>query len=506
MRTVSNFLSRAGLTSIPEPFPVLAAAERHCGDCPQDHGKALTAVGARIGEDNEALRNLLIDTGHQFSALDDLKETFGKLVDPLSKLMGTLENEKYDNAALRAALAESRAGYEALRAEFQTLGDKSSELEDDNERLRRDLLSLQRAIVESEGETATLAGETATMRVALANLEKRLGEEISSVRALSDEKELLSERAGVADKRIVELDAEMALSHESLSLLENEKNSLQTALDQTLSEASRTSRRLAESENALSDTRAQLKQTESTLAAVEDERKRLSAACDEANERRQTEIYALTLKHDAIRSRSVTAEKLLAEVRRSLVARSEELRIAATKLVEATVARNEAEKKTEQLLAATETQDRQIKKLEQAQANLTERYKTLSETVRARENSLVHAQEKIKSLTHRTEQLKLEAAATHTKTEKRIGELNAALERERVERTVAQGALETTRGKYDQMQRQMSTERALHRRGADDGDKVKALQPRPAAATKNRSREGAAPAAKVMNGSTTPAA
>ena len=75
-------------------------------------------------------------------------------------------------------------------------------------------------------------------------------------------------------------------------------------------------------------------------AAAEDERKKLSAACDEANERRQSEVYALTLKLDAMRSRSTAAEKLLAEMRQNLVARTEEIRATEAKLVEAVLGRS----------------------------------------------------------------------------------------------------------------------------------------------------------------------
>ena len=66
----------------------------------------------------------------------------------------------------------------------------------------------------------------------------------------------------------------------------------------------------------------------------------------------------------------------------------------------------------------------------------------LSETVKARDSSLSHAQDKIKSLTDRVELLKAEAAASQAKAEKRIEQLNSAIERERAERAVAEGALE----------------------------------------------------------------
>jgi len=467
MRRVSDFLSRAGVAPTPERLTVLAGKQQNANRA-EDNGKPNFAdIGGRIGEDNEALRNLLIDTSLQFGAIDDLKETFGKLVDPLNKLLGTLEHEKFDNAGLRGALTELRASHEALREEFQAIEKKSSELESDNHRLTRDLTSTQQTAHELEGDKAKLSNEIATVRVAVANLEKQLGEHTNSVRALSDEKGLLLERADTADKRIVESEAAAALAGERLSLLENEKESLQTALDQTLAQGARTSRRLAEIENALSDARVRLQQMERNLAAVEEERKKLSTACDEANERRQSEVYALTLKLDAMRSRCAAAEKLLAEMRQNLVARTEEIRVAEAKLVEATVGRSAAEKRVEHLSAAAETQDRQTKKLEQTRSTLTDRCKVFSETVKARESSLSHAQDKIKSLTDRVELLKADAAANQAKAEKRIEQLNAAIERERVERAVAEGALEATRTDYARLQREMAVERAMRRRSAN---------------------------------------
>src|SRR5580700_4292489 len=121
MRKVSDFLARAGVSSTPETLAALTSKPQN-SNRPDDNGKVTFAdIGERIGEDNEALRHLLVDTGLQFGALDELKETFGKLVDPLHKLLGTLEHEKFDNASLRGALNELRAAHDGLRTEFQAL-------------------------------------------------------------------------------------------------------------------------------------------------------------------------------------------------------------------------------------------------------------------------------------------------------------------------------------------------------------------------------------------------
>jgi crescentin len=165
----------------------------------------------------------------------------------------------------------------------------------------------------------------------------------------------------------------------------------------------------------------------------------------------------------AQRSRSDAAEKLLADVRQSLVVRTEEVRATEARLLEATVARGNAEKKVEHLSTVCDGWDQQAKKLEQTSADLSNRCKVLSETLAANESSLVHAREKIKSLTGHVEQLQLDAAASRAQAEEDIVQLNATIEHERCERTLAEGALEAARSDYARIQNQVAQERSMRR-------------------------------------------
>jgi len=461
MGTVS-VLGLAGAKSTPDTAQ--AAPENESADQPANRDQtAFADLGARIGEDNETLRSLLIDTGHQLNTIDDLKKTFGKLVDPLNNLLTTLEQERADNAGSQGALAAIRTSHEMLRAEFQTLERKASELAAGNERLGRDLESAQQNARAFEEEKAKLSGELAAARGAMAMLVKQLGEEVANVRMLSEEKRLLAERSDSSERRIVGLEADIAHARERLSPLQNDKDTLQAALDRTLAESARVSRQLAESEGALSDARIRLRQMEGSLAAAESERNNLAAACADANERRQSEVHALGRELDALRSRSDAAEKLAAGVRQSLVERTEAMQIAEAKLLEVVLDRGEAEKKVEHLAIVSSGWEQQSKGLELEVAALAERCKTLSQTLAANESSLTRANEKIRSLTGDVERLQLDAAVQRAETEEHIVQLNATIEHERCERALAEAALETTRADYTRIQRQMSQERSTRR-------------------------------------------
>src|SRR5215831_3305088 len=461
MRTITHFLARKGGASTSAAFAVPTPAKPGPPGVEEPSEPTLADIGARVGEENEALRNLLIDTDRRIGALDDLKDAFRNLVEPIGSALQALEQEKSDNVGLRNALAELRAGHESVRSEFNALEKRAAELESAGEELRRELALVQQAARGLEGDKAELTSEIVAVRAEVANLESQLAQETANGRALSEANQILVDHANSADKRIVELQSESALMREKLLLLENDKRSLQTALDQTLAETSRLSRRLTESENALTAARVRLEQMDISLAAAENERATLAAARDEADERHRSEAYALNLQLEALRSRAATAEKLLSQVRQTVDTRTEEVRVLERKVVEATIGRDATEEVVEQLSAACDALEGKTRELEQGRASLTERSNSLAETLMARETSLAHAEQKIKSLTDRIAKIKVDAGAYRAKTERRIDELNASLQRERVEHAAAQSALKMIRKDYARLQRDMLAGRAL---------------------------------------------
>jgi crescentin len=488
MSSFSELFGRKGaMAAERRPLPGGASEERPAGE-------SWAEMGTRIGGDNEALRNLLVDTGRRIGALDDLKDAFGKLVDPIQKTLRVLEQEKSENVSLRGTLDDLRATYDTLRTEFNELGKRAAAGETEIERLRHDLQQSQQAVRVADNIKTELSDEVSVLRGRVAELERQLAQELANGRMLSDENHSLAEHGNAVDKRIVELEGELALARERLVLLENEKRALQTSLDQLVGETSKLARRVNETENALSGARSRLEQLETALAAADADRNKLTAAVDEANERRQTETNTLNMRLEATQSRAAAAEKLLAEVRQSLVARTEENRVSERRVVEATIARNSTEKKLEQLLGSLQTQERQLRDLEASRSTLVERSSTLLKTVKTRETALARAEERIQALSDRVAQLEAEAESNRTKTEKRIEELNSALQRERLERAVSEGALEATRKNYGELQREL----ALERGGRREEPQLEAVPSTSDAAAEKANGGKAKPAAKPV--------
>jgi chromosome segregation ATPase len=319
---------------------------------------------------------------------------------------------------------------------------------------------------DTEADRARVGHELASTRATLAATMKQLADQISKADVFSAEKARLIQRADAADKTIVALEADGVGAHARIALLENDKSTLQAALDKTLGESSRISQQLAETESTLAGARSTIEQLKRDVAAAEADRNKASAECEEAKERRQSDIYALELKFDGLRSRAETAEKMLATVRENMAARTDELRAGEAKLFEASVAQGKAEKQIEQLSGLIADRDQRIAALEQEIAGWSERYETLSGSVQTVEDELALARRQTASLTEEVEKLQGAAATFRLKAEEDFLQLTATVEHERSERAMAEAALERARRDYAKHQLQTAQRTPAARRRA----------------------------------------
>lgn len=466
MSKFSDFLARKTILSFAERVPIFLTA-RNADERDLRHldSTAFAEAGSRMGGENEALRGLVVETARKISDLDEVKLAFGRIIDPLHKTLQALEQEKSHNASLIGALSESRASVETLRAELRQSEKKAGSLAASQEKLRHDLEQAQQTVSGLESTRIELANENAIKATEISNLETRLGAEIADCQALSDEHRVITEQAQAAGKRLGQVESEIIAARQKITLLEDERNSLQSSLDQTLGEVSRLSRQLAETANSLSASQARVSQFEVMYAETDGERTRLVTELDETKERHRAESNSLAMRLDALQSRATTAEKLLVEARTNLASRGEEVRAFDRKVVEVTIARNAAEKKLSQIESTQQLQERQIKDLEQARSALVERNAALTNTVRARETALARAEEKIQSSAEFMARLEADIQTSRSRAEQRIEELNSMVERERMDRSIAEGTLEATRKDNARLQREIASLEASLRNG-----------------------------------------
>ena len=440
MSKLSEFYGRKSDEPGADKYSVGANEKR--GDGEHLAYVSFSDTGSRIDEEKEALRNLLVDTEHKISELDDLKDAFGKFVVRFNKTLRSLEPEKSQNASLKDTLGESRSVYKTLRTHFYEAKKNKTTAEQLWQALETAARETARGL---ESNRTELTSEIAANHVRIAELERQLAQESAQCKALSENKRMLVEHVNNAEKRMIELKAELAAAREKLVPLEDEKRPLQLSLDQTLNETSRLNRRLTESESTLTAIRAQLGKMEASFTEAFAERGKLSAALAEAKEQHKAERNAQNVRVDALQSRAATAEKLLAEAQQNVIARTEEVRAFDRRAVEATAVRNNADKKPSHIEAAHKVRERQIKDLEQSPAALVKRTSAMTKILKTRETALTRAKEKIQSLTERTGHVEADIQVSRTNNEKHVEDSNFLLQCERMESAIAKVALEATR-------------------------------------------------------------
>ena len=126
-----------------------------------------------------------------------------------------------------------------------------------------------------ESARLELTDELNARHAQINELDRQLTQETTQRRTLSEARRALQDQYDIGEKRIIVLEGELAAAREKLALMEDEKRSLQIAIDHALNETARLTRRLTESENTLTATRAQLGKVEASFAEAYAERGRL---------------------------------------------------------------------------------------------------------------------------------------------------------------------------------------------------------------------------------------
>jgi hypothetical protein len=230
----------------------------------------------------------------------------------------------------------------------------------------------------------------------------------------------LAAQTVAANKRVVELGGDVASAREELFFQENQNHSLQTSISLIVSEKSRLSHRLTESDSAVAKARSQLDQKKTALTAAEAERTKL-AALFKANERRPTKSNTPSTHLEAISS-STVAE---AELWLGIPAHTEMNRAAERKLVDANVPGNTVDKKVALLQKFLQVKECQVQELEQSRLTLIEVADALQKSFKTRDAALASADERIRFLAQRVVQL--EAGANLAKSQETIDEINSQL-------------------------------------------------------------------------------
>jgi chromosome segregation ATPase len=232
-------------------------------------------------------------------------------------------------------------------------------------------------------------------------------------------------------------------------------------------------------ESALNTAKTRIQQMETSLNRFEREHEKLVTEITEVSERERNTQARAQVQLEALQARASMAEKLLANTRQQLAQRNEEARASEREVMEAKRARSAAETLRREVEALVKTHEAHIRELETSRSGLAERSTTLAETLKSRELQLAEADEQRRSAAEQIARLENEIRSGRLTYEKRIDELLAMLDRERLDRQVVEGALDTTRRERAALQHEVYKMRRMQRATpADEPSEAEAEPPR----------------------------
>lgn len=414
-----------------------------------------STLGAQIGGDNETLRNLLLDANAKIGELDAIKAAVGKLADPVQKALRAYEAEKSEKLSLQAVLNNTRTAYGKLRNEIAEVEKKAALSEQECGALRQELTTTQSVLRAVEATKAEIAIDIAARRAQIADLEGRLAQETGESNALREENRRLDERLTAMNKRVIALESDLNAARQRLLMADDEKRAQAATLDRLSTDSARLSRKLTETEASLSAAQGRLRHVEGNFAELSNERARLVSALDESNERHDHELTSQRMRFDALQARASATDNLLVEAREHLLARAEEIRDFDRRLNDVSNERDNLHARLADLEADRIRRESEIKEMDHARSTLMERGGALTRAYAAKEAALSRAEDQIAALGAQIDALGRERANDKLLAEQAIEELKAALQREKLDRAVVEGALEAGRKDFARVMREV---------------------------------------------------
>jgi chromosome segregation ATPase len=429
-----------------------------------------SALGAQIGGDNESLRNLLLDANAKIEELDAIKSAFVKLSDPVSKTLRAFEAEKSEKISLQTVLNNTRTAYGKLRNEVAEVEKKAAHFEKETNALRQELTTTQAALRAAEATKHEISIDIAARRAQIADLEGHLAQATSENHTLREENKRLDDRVTAMNRRVISLESDLNAARQRLLMADDEKRAQQATLEKMSAEGARLARKLTETEASLNAAQSRLRHVEGNFTEVNNERARLVTAMDESKERHDHELTSQRMRFEALQARATTTDTLLGEAREHLLARAEEIRDFDRRLSDVIVERDTLHARVSDLEADRIRRESEMKEIEHVRATLMERGGALTRAYTAKEAALARAEDGVASLSAELEALTKERNSDKLLAEQAIDELKAALQREKLDRAVLEGALEAGRKDFARVMREVMTLQRVQQAAEETGE------------------------------------
>ena len=436
------------------------------------------------GRQSEMIR---VGMGQVLERLDEisrLKEDFNTLIiDPITALISDYPSVRAKLLETEEILKQERESGEAVRREMRDLAATHEKLADDFAVVSSQYQHATRVLREQETEAETLSVALKEQEGRVADLERQLAAEKQRVRVISDELSAVRRQAQEADATVSRLERDLAEARDSMEILEFDNQALRASSADQSQRLAALDTRYNDMEQQLNAAQERAADLQTKLEAEHGLRKKLEAQLDAERTSARVEIAALEMKVEGTTSRMGVTEKILSHAREQLREKTEELKAAERMAKEALIEKNTLEHRLEAAQQELERQTAVANESQTSRVELSERCEMLTKAIAAKESLLQRADHRTGMLLDRIDQLTRKFEDERNALEAKNKKLWEDLQREKSERALAQGALETARRTRIEVEREIARLQR-NRRAAQDEERTgepAAPQPDPVA-------------------------
>ncbi|WP_244507568.1 chromosome partitioning protein ParA [Methylobacterium phyllostachyos] len=415
-----------------------------------------------IGKRDEMLRQRIDAMVDRLEDIRSLQDDFVAILEPIVSISDELPRASMRIAELETSLAQEFQTGKAVRLEAAELSARISILTNEFSEASARVARAEEQLQARETALAAQAIELRDRVLAFENLERRLAAEIEQGKALVSEGKALRAEAQAADSALTRTEHDLLEARETLAALEQDSRRLRIQNEEQTLRLDELEARYRAVEGTVEAERQKARVAEGQLAAETANRVRLEAQFETDAATLRAERSALAMKLEAAVNRADTNEQLLAQARVQLRDRDEAHRLAERNFKETNIARVTAERRLETVQEDLARQTERFVEMQRARSDLDARCDMLAKALAAKDAALEQAGSRNAALTERIEQLTHRQEAARIEYEAANRRLAEDLQNERSERALVQGALDIARETRTTLQKQYE---ALKRSG-----------------------------------------
>ena len=398
-----------------------------------------------VGRENEGLRHRCEEVVRKVEEAATLRQDLAAVFGHVDIILKDLERTKAALAQRTAALAAERDASHDMKARHRQLFSDHDQLRDENVTLLGERQKHLESSSETETQLHTLHETLAEKSKHLADLTRRSEGERERLAQVEIDVRGAREEMQRADDLIFSLQSDFSAARDHATLVEEDNKTLQANLSDARQQIARHARRENETQVILTANKQRIDDLELMIGSERSEHVKTRGLFQGESTSRRAEVSSLQVRLDAMSTRAEANDRLLGETRSQLHTKIEELRKAERRIQELQTASGPLDTRVAGLEQDNRALKQQVAELEAMQLTLTGHTDVLVKSIRAKDKDAVNHKQKIEALTDRYHVEMNRNEEERERLQQTIARLGEQLEKEKLDRAMAEGALDVAR-------------------------------------------------------------